>query len=33
MWDRDKRLEVEKGARLKALRLAWFNDIKEEYSF
>jgi hypothetical protein len=33
MWDRDKRLEVKKGACLKAPRLARFNDIKEEYSF
>jgi hypothetical protein len=33
MWDANKRLEAEKGARPRAPRPAKFDDIKEEYSF
>jgi hypothetical protein len=32
-WDKDGRLEEEKGARPRAPRAARFNDIKEEYLF
>jgi len=33
VWDADKRLEAEKGARPQPPRPAKFDDIKEEYSF
>ena len=33
VWDADKQLEAEKGARPRAPRPAKFDDIKEEYLF